>query len=453
MGDILTELILTATLAQDAHIAVHNLHTSSHVATFRGNTSGHHSLFVTDDHVISAQQDKALLNVYRWNKEAIDQKIILPEKLSVLAVSHNWTWIAGGSASGKIYLWENGSGNLMFVRDAHYQPVSKLVFSSDDALLFSGSQDSSINAWWIDQLVDLSSDQDEIRPATSWTAHNLPITDIKIGAGPYVSARSFTASVDQTVKVNLSLKLVNLTLFQVWELADFTLLTTIVLPEIPTCLDIDPAERAIYAGCRDGVIRQIDLYHRSRSDGLASCHAVGGNGSIVSGAQLSIREFKAHSSEITSICLSFDATLLASGDHDGQVYVWDVPTRQVVRKLKSHKGPVTFLSVFLQTEQMVNCKGENQMQPLKRVQNERDRVEHDVIINLTRTESGSSDEDCVEMAERAVSEFLSPTSESALKAQIDSLQADLDKVHGYYEDLRGIHENLWKEHVELQLKQ
>lgn len=39
--------------------------------------------------------------------------------------------------------------------------------------------------------------------------------------------------------------------------------------------------------------------------------------------------------------------MLISGAEDGQCIVWDVLSRQPLRKFDNHKGPVTFVSCFL----------------------------------------------------------------------------------------------------------
>lgn len=49
-------------------------------------------------------------------------------------------------------------------------------------------------------------------------------------------------------------------------------------------------------------------------------------------------DFLGHAAPITAINLSFDATLLISGDQSGELFIWDVGSRQVLRKTKGQKG-------------------------------------------------------------------------------------------------------------------
>lgn len=72
--------------------------------------------------MLAAQQEKSILNVYNFQKVgsrpryfnrahsfAQDQlalKIVLPEKLSCIAVDPHGDYCAGGTSQGRIYLWE-----------------------------------------------------------------------------------------------------------------------------------------------------------------------------------------------------------------------------------------------------------------------------------------------------------------------------------------------------------
>lgn len=51
--------------------------------------------------------------------------------------------------------------------------------------------------------------------------------------------------------------------------------------------------------------------------------------------------------------LSFDGSLLVSASEEGNCIVWDVASRQSLRKYESHKGPVTFVSVMLRPPELV----------------------------------------------------------------------------------------------------
>ena len=51
-------------------------------------------------------------------------------------------------------------------------------------------------------------------------------------------------------------------------------------------------------------------------------------------------DFHGHTTDTTTIALSFDGTLLVSADKSGEIFVWDVGSRQVLRKIKGQTGMV-----------------------------------------------------------------------------------------------------------------
>jgi len=114
-------------------------------------------------------------------------------------------------------------------------------------------------------------------------------------------------------------------------------MTTILFPSGVTALVIDPAERAIFVGTSSSIIHQFNLVQSSGE----KYEAVGGDPShplqAGDGPQ---SDFRGHTTNITAIALSFDGTLLVSGDKSGEVCVWDVGSRQVLRKIKGQSGTV-----------------------------------------------------------------------------------------------------------------
>lgn len=100
-----------------------------------------------------------------------------------------------------LFNFQVASGNLLFAREAHYQPLTQMSFTSDEALLFTGGEDAVIHSWRVMDLVDFNLRSEEIMPVQSWNEHTLAITGIICGSGTAMTARVYTASLDQTVKV------------------------------------------------------------------------------------------------------------------------------------------------------------------------------------------------------------------------------------------------------------
>ncbi|GAO50267.1 WD40 repeat-like protein [Saitoella complicata NRRL Y-17804] len=423
--------------SSDHFISVHDLHASTHLSTYKSTCSPLHGTTVSPSYLLAAQVDKAILNVYQWNKEACDQRIPLPEKLACIALSPCSTFLAAGSGSGRLFLWELASGNLVWTREAHYAALTSLAWTHSSSHLITASADSAIHVWRTADLLSTStsSRSDEIQPVHTLSAHTLAITSLHVGAGSH--PRLYTASEDGTIRV--------------WELGTGECLTTFVCSGAVTAMTVDPAERAIYAGAPSGSIHLIPLYPSTDAGavgGLGSIHTLTTSSDVLTG----------HESPITALSLSFDATLLVSGDNAGQVLCWDLATRQMVRKFKTHKGPVSGLWCILKPPSLgsgsslggAKKTATGQIQPLKRVQSERDRDEHNVVLSLQPNilEEEDQDEDDVAAARRGLSEFGTQGSESTLRTQVQTLQGELSRLYGAYEDLRGVMEGVWRGFVE-----
>jgi pre-rRNA-processing protein IPI3 len=114
------------------------------------------------------------------------------------------------------------------------------------------------------------------------------------------------------------------------------LLTTILFPSPVNAFIIDPAERAIFVATSASVIHQYNLIQSSGG----KHEAVGGDPSHPLTVESSQYDFLGHAAPITAISLSFDGSLLVSGDQSGELFIWDVGSRQVLRKIKGQKGTV-----------------------------------------------------------------------------------------------------------------
>ncbi|KAL1738639.1 WD40-repeat-containing domain protein, partial [Schizophyllum fasciatum] len=233
--------------------------------------------------ILSCQPDKSILNVYNFQKDQLAMKIVLPEKLTCIALDPRGHYCAGGTAQGRIYLWEASgypqlprdvltnrgpeqvaSGILYNAWDGHYRQVTVLRFTRDGAALISGSDDSGVSVWSVTRLVDDDLQNELPLPYTTLSDHTLPITDISCGVGVFPQCRVLTASVDHSVKV--------------WDLATKSLLTTFTFPQVISRLAWDVAERFIFAAAPDGSIHQVNLFRDADEKSRIPAEAVGGAG-------------------------------------------------------------------------------------------------------------------------------------------------------------------------------
>ncbi|KAG0235948.1 Pre-rRNA-processing protein ipi3 [Actinomortierella wolfii] len=349
------EVALTSSSdASDSTAYLWNLHTGSMLASFKQNVSPLGCLALVNN----PRQQGSVFLAAQADKE---MKIVLPDKLVCLATSSKGTYCAGGTQSGRVHVWKVATGVLHRTFDAHYKKITTLRFSSDDSVLFTGSEDSAVHVWMMSDLLDESSSE-EPAPHYSWTDHTLSITDIQCGIGNFHGTRVLTSSLDHTCKL--------------WDLSTGTLLTTFLFPTKITSVALDPSERFFLAASgtpattlsvsgnkeptADYVIYQALLYKSKHTEqGYTTIEAVDGDSGLeqigLGGAKRGGRGggasdlvFKGHHHPITRLSLNFDGSALVSGDSKGTVLVWDVASRQMVREMKHHKGSVSSIHTMFQ---------------------------------------------------------------------------------------------------------
>ncbi|KAI1312296.1 Pre-rRNA-processing protein ipi3 [Mortierella claussenii] len=356
------ELALTSSSdAADGTAYLWNLHTGSVLGSFKQNISPLQSLALVNNPrnlgslFLSAQADKGMMHVYHFQKDQVFMKFPLPDKIVCLAVSNRGTYCAGGTESGRIHIWEIATGILHRTFDAHYKKITVLRFSSDDTVMFSGSEDAVVHVWTVNSLLD-DSQTDSPAPHYSWTDHTLSITDVQCGIGRFHGARVVTSSLDHTCKL--------------WDLSTGTLLTTFLFPTKILALALDPAERYFLAASgtpaatsataheADYLIYQAMLYKAKHTqqgyttmesvDGDAGLEQIGLGGAKRNGTRGGDLVFRGHHHPITRLALNFDGSALVSGDSKGHLMVWDVASRQMVRDIKQHKGAISSIHTLFQ---------------------------------------------------------------------------------------------------------
>lgn len=243
------------------------------------------------------------------------------EPIKALAANNEGTYLVGGGISGDIYLWEVATGKLLKKWHGHYRSVTCLVFSGDDSLLVSGSQDGSIRVWSLIRLFDdFQRQQGNTLYEHNFNEHTMSVTDIVIDYGG-CNAVIISSSEDRTCKV--------------WSLSRGKLLKNIIFPSVINALALDPGGCVFYAGARDSKIY------------IGAINATSEYGTQVLG---SVSE---KGKAITCLAYCADGNLLISGSEDGVVCVWDPKSLRHVRTLihakGSRKGPVNNIQIVRKT--------------------------------------------------------------------------------------------------------
>ncbi|KAG2129202.1 WD40-repeat-containing domain protein [Suillus bovinus] len=354
---ILQEVVLCATAPQaqgsgSGAIVLHDIQTGTSLASFKQSSSAPHctSFVETLDgqggFILAAQQDKSILNVYNFQKDQLAFKIVLPERLSCIALDNAGSFCAGGTAQGRIYLWEVASGILYNSWDAHYRHVNVLKFTHDGAALISGSDDSGVSIWSVARLVDNDTQNELPTPYCTLSDHTLPVKDIACGLGAFPTCRVLTASLDHSVKI--------------WDLSSQSLLTTFHFPKPISLAVWDITECSFFAASPDGSIYQVNLFRqRTEKHAGQTIEAIGGAGvsdviRVADEDSNSRKRLISVDQPITALTISLTSSLLLVGTATGLIHIYDIASHQLLRTISTHKGmSISHLTTMLKPPDLV----------------------------------------------------------------------------------------------------
>ncbi|ODV78773.1 putative WD-repeat protein [Suhomyces tanzawaensis NRRL Y-17324] len=467
--------------SQESFAAAASSHSSQQHASFRQADAPLNGAVLTGtgqgERLIAASKGKALLTVWSWGKEGSDQKIPVPEEMKCLAScgqpdlgqtssshtvpSFRVPWLlAAGSKSGKLYVWELASGNLLCVKDAHYQEIATIEFSRCGTYLVTAGHDARCMVWkTLDLISAYTKDEHATKPYYSITDNTLPVMTVQLSlAGLANDLRLYTGSRDGTVRI--------------YDVATRTLVTTFVLNHPVESLAVDPASRAIYAGLNNGLVRTIELYKVQNS----VLEPVGGNKKIVTvDHDPELKHTFVHHQQrmaggadapvaVTQVKMSFDATNIISGDSLGRVFASNVVTRQVVKAFAPCNSPISRIYVDTCPVESVNAslgstkndKKHRLIPQLKRVLVSNDPIEHLLYLEIPNGEDEDEDFEAwlakkseEELEFRNLSTINTTVKEVPRAGEVGELQEKLEKVAQAYEELRGKHAELIEEHTKL----
>ncbi|KAL1217270.1 Protein ROOT INITIATION DEFECTIVE 3 [Cardamine amara subsp. amara] len=317
------EIYVIASSSIDGGIGCWDLKSGIEQLRFKPCASPAHGLTAVGEKFLAASQlrnasaSSGSIFYWSWNKPQVEVKSFPVESIKALAANNEGTYIVGGGTSGDIYLWEVATGKLLKKWHGHYRSVTCLVFSGDDSLLVSGSQDGSIRVWSLIRLFDdFQRQQGNTLYEHNFNEHTMAVTDIVIDYGG-CNAMIVSASEDRTCKV--------------WSLSKGKLLRNIVFPSAINSLALDPGGSVFYAGGRDSKIY------------IGAINATSEYGTQVLG---SVSE---QSKAVTCLAYCADGNLLISGSEDGGLCVWDPKLRRPVLTFRHGKSPVNNIQVVRKT--------------------------------------------------------------------------------------------------------
>lgn len=276
----------------------------------------------TIDFFASTQAGKPSIHVYNWARDAPVFRCAMGENITCLQASRpHSSYIVGGSASGKIYIWEVGTGELLRIWQAHYKPVTAIAWSSCGTLLATSGADGIIHVWDALLLLDAATMGDLQAvpvPHITWSGHTLPITQLYFSNTGSVSSsgavsKLVSSSMDRTVRW--------------WDVASKQCILNVLMPAGVSAFVADAMGKQFFVGCVDGSIHQISSV-TSLEKGMGNeCQ----------------KQFTGHTGAITCLALGIDGNSLYSGSEDTTVRCWNIAAGAQLYSIEDHKAPITAL--------------------------------------------------------------------------------------------------------------
>jgi pre-rRNA-processing protein IPI3 len=262
-------------------------------------------------HFVTAQAGVSSAHVHSYGHDAPIYRCALSEGLLSVAASGDGSLLAGGGASGRAYLWDTATGELLREWQAHYKAVGALAFSPCGALLASGGDDGLAHCWDAAALLEGAGAGAAPQAAATWSGHTMAVTFVCFSPlsglfGGAAAARLVTCSADCSVRW--------------WDVATRRCLRAVALPAGAACACPNADGSRWFVGCVDGVVYALEG------------EGAGGGGSGGGGAAPP-RAFWGHTAAVTALCLAQGGRTLLSASDDGSVRLWDADAKTQVGSL------------------------------------------------------------------------------------------------------------------------
>ncbi|XP_047150144.1 protein ROOT INITIATION DEFECTIVE 3-like [Vigna umbellata] len=238
------------------------------------------------------------------------------EAIGTLSCTNDGIYLVGGALSGNVYLWDVTSGKMLKTWRAHKKCLNCMLFSFDNSLIISSSDDGMICVWSMISLLDIEETRSTPPPLHCLSGHISSITGLLTAPNSYHSIL-ISSSLDGTCKV--------------WDFISGKHMQTQAYPFAITSIALHQRESLLFCGTEKGIIfvEKLDV---GRGEGPFL---------VIKRQPL---ELKGHSGAITALTSSRSSLISAS--EDCSICVWDIFSWEITRRFSLHKaGKVTNLVV------------------------------------------------------------------------------------------------------------
>ncbi|KAL7752139.1 Pre-rRNA-processing protein ipi3 [Sorochytrium milnesiophthora] len=404
--------VLVCTAERDTTSHVIDIHSYATLHTFKPNSAPlAGTTYLGAGRWASIQLDRGLVSFFDYSRDQPLLKCPIPEKLSCLAASPvSGAYCVAGSESGKLYVWCSASGALLAVVQCHYKRVSALAISTDNALIATASDDSSVNIYSLSNLV---ADTDTPQPLWTVSSHSLPVTALHFSTGSCALARLYTSSLDSTVRVH--------------DVLAKTTLATYTFAAAINDVAVTESEAALFAAGADGVVYQVDLTSAGSAGSAERTSTEAGVIQDAADGSSTLTFLGSGKSAITQIALAPVSGLLVTGTQSGTVTVYDIASRTLLHSLPLYKSPVSHLSCIVKED----CAPHLNISPLARFKTD---MPDDLVVvasnrsNRPTTGTAVAVDDDWRSASALKPLLAKLTSEAQHDSTVESLRTEVDTL-------------------------
>ena len=113
-------------------------------------------LGIYSEYIIATQENKSMFLAWKTDTvDAIFKCSPIEERVTVFKVSNDSLYLYIGTETGKVYLYELFSGNIITSFNAHVERINDLEISYDNSVLVTCSSDNMIKLFLIERYIYL----------------------------------------------------------------------------------------------------------------------------------------------------------------------------------------------------------------------------------------------------------------------------------------------------------
>ena len=278
------------------------------------------------------------IHIYDSHNQQVVAFIETEHGVNSVAFSPDGSLIAAGMEDNSVRLWQTADWALLHTISGHTRPVLSVAFAPDGSRLASGSEDSTIRLWRIPEGSLVRTFNQPTEPVTSvkYSPDGTLLATItgdglarlwSVSSGTYVRTMADEDVPEFHNSVSFSpdgalLATGSQGTIQIWGVADGALISSVRAGAASTLVTFSPTGTVLASASEGGELRVA----------------------AISGATL-LPNRRAHPDAVHTLAFSWDGARLATAGLDGSLRLWMTTTETVVAEIGGHSSYLTSMTI------------------------------------------------------------------------------------------------------------